>query len=385
MNTGIKPLYFDYCATTPVDPRVMERLLPFLKEHFGNSISSLHAYGWEAERAVENARKQAAECLGTTPHEIYFTSGATESNNWVLQGLTSKLNRDSKTKIHILSSPVEHNSILKTLEHLKACDQIDYDLVPVNSSGIVSVEDVKKLIRPETKLMSFMWVNNELGSINPIEELGKLARENKIYFHSDATQAVGKIPVNLSTLPVDLLSFSGHKIYGPKGVGGLFIRNHSPKVQIDPLLFGGGHERSMRAGTLNVPGIVGLGTAMNLIFAAGTTEQEKLANLKMKYLHHWKELGLIFHLNGEGSKQAPHILNITFESKDPSPLQIPGIAYSRGSACQSGDAGITHVLAALKMTQTQANHTLRISFGRFTTDEDFQKLTKILLEKYKIH
>lgn len=387
--SSTRPLYFDYCATTPVDPRVIDTITPYFTEKFGNSISSLHSYGWDAERAVENARRQVAEALHASPHEIFFTSGATESNNWVLQGLVSHLILTNKSKIHILSSPVEHNSIIKTLEHLKAIGQIDFDLVPVNQTGTVDPSEIEKRIRPETKLMSFMWVNNELGSINPIAEIGAIARKNQIYFHTDATQAVGKIPVDLSAAPVDLMSFSGHKIYGPKGVGALFIRGRNPKVQIHPLLYGGSHERNQRAGTVNVPAVVGMGIALQLIQDEGTAEHERLLKLKTKYFSEWNAKGLKFTINGyknplDSKFQAPHIMSMTLHSTQAEPTQLTGVAYSRGSACQSGEVGMSHVLSALNFDQNQANHTLRISFGRFTTDEDFLKLTKILLEKVKI-
>ena len=372
-----------------MDPKVMETIRPYFSEKFGNSISSLHAYGWEAERAVEDARKEVSDTIGATPHEIFFTSGATESNNWVLQGLTSRLRRESaleNKKIHIISSAIEHNSILKTLEHLKACDLITYDLAPVNSSGTVELESIKSLILPETKLISIMWVSNEIGSVNPIKEIGNLARESKIYFHTDATQAIGKLPVNLAEMPIDLMSFSGHKIYAPKGVGALFIRARQPKVQIDPLLFGGGHERAYRAGTLNVPSIVGLGQAMKLIKSEGGVEIKRMWDLKIKYLNIWWQAKLPFTLNGGNySNQSPHILSVTFNQNEIEPLNLQGVAYSRGSACQSGETSMSHVLQALKFSQEQANHTLRLSFGRFTTDKDFLKLTKILFEKFKIN
>ena len=254
-------IYLDYNSSTPVDPKVLDAMISFLKDDFGNPSSQGHPWGWAADKAVNTARSQVANLIGCDNKEITFTSGATESNNWALFGLVHHLQRKSPgEKIHIISCVIEHNSILNSLKYLQELG-VDVDFLNVDKQGLVSVEDIKSKIKPNTKLISIMWVNNEVGSINDVVAIGNLARAHQIYFHTDGTQAVGKIPMDLKNLPVDLLSFSGHKIYGPKGVGVLFKRRKDPFVDIDPLFLGGGQEGGQRSGTLNVPGIVGIGKA----------------------------------------------------------------------------------------------------------------------------
>ncbi|MBO9666429.1 MAG: cysteine desulfurase, partial [Bdellovibrio sp.] len=257
-------IYFDYNATTPVDPQVYSAMEPYFKEYFGNPASAAHHWGWAAENATQKARMQVASLIGAKASEITFTSGATESNNWVMFGLLSKLREENPTgPIHFITSNVEHSSIMKGMDALKKLN-VEVDFLPVNNHGQVEVATVLKAIKPHTKLMSFIWVNNEIGTINPIPEIAKVCKENQIYLHTDATQAIGKIPVNVNEMGIDLMSFSGHKIYGPKGVGALYIRSQNPKVVLNPLIYGGGQEKGLRSGTLNVPAIVGLGVASEI-------------------------------------------------------------------------------------------------------------------------
>jgi len=375
-----KFIYLDYCATTPTDPMVMKAMQPFFSEHFGNSASQLHPYGWEASTAVEKARKQVALGLKCAPQEIYFTSGATESNNWAIIGLVEHcLSEAPGQPIHIISAKTEHNSILGILSYLKKSRNIEVDFLPVNSAGMVTVDQVQKSIKPHTKLISLMWVNNELGSIHPISEISSLARQHKIYFHSDATQAVGKIPIDLQEAKIDLLSLSGHKIYGPKGVGALFIRKQDPVVSIHPLFHGGGQEKGLRSGTVNVPGVVGLGQAMENLHHSMTDDLNLIKNLRERILTSWQKADLQFRINGEG---IPHILNVTFLSPPKKGLGFPGIAFSKGSACHSDSQDPSHVLSALGIPAAEAVNTFRFSLGRTTTAEEIEQFLKIVTSKF---
>lgn len=372
-------LYFDFAATTPLDSRVYESMRPWMGTQFGNTLSN-HTWGWDADRACEKARTQVSQFLNAPKDWIFFTSGATEGNNWVLQGLTSQaLDIDKKEKIHIISSPTEHSSVLKTLQHLQKIGRAEVSWAEVNRYGFVDPAQVKKLITPHTQLMSFMWVNNELGGVNPVHELGALAHEHKIYFHTDATQAVGKVKIDLQNTPVDLLSFSSHKIYGPQGIGVLVIRGSHPKVEIPPFMFGGGHERSWRSGTLNVSGIVGTGAACELLNI--DVEVPRYENLRQFFLAELQsKLGpRKFILNTPEENRIPHVINISFpDGKIPSVM--PGkVALSRGSACLStGQMAISAVLKAVGVNTDVAQKTLRISLGRPTTKESLVKLADLI-------
>ncbi|MGZ3781698.1 MAG: cysteine desulfurase family protein, partial [Pseudobdellovibrionaceae bacterium] len=254
-----KNIYLDYNATTPVDPQVFQAMEPYFKEYFGNPASAIHQWGWMAENAVSKARSQVASLIGAKTSEVIFTAGATESNNWCVFGLISKIREENpKEPIHFITSCIEHSSVMKSMQEAQKMG-VEVDFLPVNKFGQVELDAVRKAIKPHTKLMSFIWVNNEIGTINPIPEIAKLAKEHQIYLHTDATQAAGKIPLNVTEMGIDLMSFSAHKIYGPKGVGALYIRSKDPKVQINPLIYGGGQEKGLRSGTLNVPAIVGFG------------------------------------------------------------------------------------------------------------------------------
>ncbi len=378
-----KSIYLDYSATTPVDEKVFTAMQPYFLERFGNSASQLHPYGWEAESAVEKARKQIASALEILPKEIYFTSGATESNNWAIQGLIEAWQEEApQASIHIISSNAEHNSILRVLEYAQKNRHVEVDFLPVGTDGRVSTEQVLQAIKPHTKLISLMWANNELGSLNPIQEISKITREKKIYFHTDATQAIGKIPLSLKETPVDLLSFSAHKLYGPKGVGALYLRSQNPTVQIRPLLYGGGQERGLRSGTLNVPGIVGFGQAMDLVKNQIVEEFKKALQLRQTLLKIWTEAEIRFRVNGAINHSVPQILNITFLEPEGS-FQLPGISFSKGSACHSEKQELSHVLRAIGLHSLEAEKTLRFSFGRMTTTEELKTLSEMLFSRFK--
>ncbi|MEK6772836.1 MAG: cysteine desulfurase family protein [Bdellovibrionota bacterium] len=378
------PIYLDYNATTPVDPRVVEVMTPYLREHFGNPSSSGHIWGWSAERAVQKSRQHIAELLGCTALDIFFTSGSTESNNWALRGLIENhFLRNPNEKFHVLTSSVEHNSVLKPLLQMQKLFPIELEILPVNSLGLVSIEQLKQKIKPSTRLMSFIWVNNEIGSINPIEDLAQLAHENNIVFHTDATQAIGKIPVNLKNSAIDLLSVSAHKMYGPKGVGALIVRQKSG-VQLEPLLCGGGQERSLRSGTLNVPGIVGLGEACRILKEEIAFEIPKSLQLQ-KYF--WSEIQKQCpkaRLNGsplteltqgfDKTSRSPVNLSVTFNKAFPAGgFQDPHLGVSASSACSTGSMSASHVLTGIGLSSEDAAKTLRFSFGRFTQESDLKE------------
>lgn len=385
-------LYFDYNATTPADPAVVQAMLPYFTEKYGNSMSTLHSYGWEAEEAVETARQTLAKFLNCTPLEITWTSGATESNNWVLQGLIEKIRTDenllsadransSESKIHILSSPVEHNSVMQALKRLENLKIAQVEFLKLDKTGAVDLQDLKNKLTPHTRLVCAMWVQNEIGTINPIQEISTLCRANKTYLLSDATQAIGKIQIDLQKTPVDFLSISSHKFYGPKGVGLLFQRNQNPHAEVAPLIWGGGHEHGRRSGTLNVPGIVGTAKAIELI---QQNFQEESARIRQLRDHFYAELRKIYptlKLNGPAlDLRSPNNLNLTFENCEV-PDHIPGLAISRGSACMSGKTTTSHVLTAIGLSLEQSKRTIRFSIGRWTTADEISQAIEII-KKY---
>lgn len=376
-------IYLDYNSSTPVDPKVLEAMLPFLKDDFGNPSSQGHPWGWAAEKAVNTARTQVATLIGCDNKEVTFTSGATESNNWALFGLIHHCMRQNPSdKIHVISSTIEHNSILNGLKYLNGLN-VEVDFLDVDKTGLVNIEDLKSKIKPHTRLISIMWVNNEIGSINDVIAIGRLAHSKQIYFHTDGTQAVGKIAMSLKDLPIDMLSFSGHKIYGPKGVGVLYKRRKDPYVDIDPLFLGGGQESGQRSGTLNVPGIVGIGKACELITSSLYSEIEHYRALLTQMLHGLKTHFPDIKLNGpaEISQRSPINLSITFPERlgtDLS-LRIPGVGVSTGSACSTGKISASHVLKGIGLSPEESSRTLRISVGRYTTAEDIKQT----LERFK--
>ncbi|HWU43527.1 MAG TPA: cysteine desulfurase family protein [Bdellovibrio sp.] len=374
-----KDIYLDYAATTPVDPEVFAKMEPYFKEHFGNAASAAHHWGWAAENATQKARAQVASLIGAKSTEVIFTSGATESNNWVIFGLISKLREENPYEpLHFITSCVEHSSIMKAMEAARKLN-VEVDILPVNHYGQVKIETVQAALKPHTKLMSFMWVNNEVGSFNPITELAKLAKENKIYLHTDATQAVGKIPVNVTEIGIDLMSFSGHKIYGPKGVGALYIRSKDPKVQINPLIYGGGQERGLRSGTLNVPAIVGLGAAAEICQHNLPLEMERMISLRNFMWHQLHESIPGIQLNGHPTERSPASLNISLPAKTETLLpHLQKLGVSTGSACSTGAMTISHVLHGIGLTSEQAQSSLRLSLGRWTTENEILRAVEIL-------
>ncbi|WP_417870014.1 cysteine desulfurase family protein [Bdellovibrio bacteriovorus] len=376
-DTGI---YLDYNATTPVDPRVYATMEPYFKEFFGNPASAGHHWGWIAENAVSKARTQVASFIGCKGMEVTFTGGATESNNWVIFGLISKLREESPdAPIHFITSNIEHSSIMKGMAAAQKMG-VEVDFLPVNKFGVVELETIKAAIKPHTKLMSFIWVNNEIGSINPIPEIAALCKENKIYLHTDATQAVGKIPLNVTEMGIDLMSFSGHKIYGPKGVGALYIRGKDPKVQLNPLIYGGGQERGLRSGTVNVPAVVGFGTACELCQQNFTAEVQHMKDLR-DFL--WSELQQNIpgvKLNGHPTDRSPANLNITLPGIKTEQIlpRLQKLGVSTGSACGTGAMVVSHVLKGLGLSTEEVQCSLRLSLGRWTTQDELSRAAQIL-------
>lgn len=371
-------IYLDYNSSTPVDPLVLNAITPFFKENFGNPSSQGHTWGWTADSAVQKSRTQIAKLLNCDAKEIFFTSGATESNNWALFGTFHHFLKN-KEKIHIISCPIEHNSVLNTIKYLESLGA-EVDWIQPNAEGIIEAKEVENKIKPHTRLISLMWVNNEIGSINPIHEIAELAHRNKIYFHSDGTQAVGKLPVDLQTDKIDMMSFSGHKIYGPKGIGVLFKRKKEPYVQIDPFMIGGGQESGERSGTLNVPGIVGIGEACRMISDNFQAEVKHYRDLSKLLLENLKSVFPELKLNGPGlDSRSPMNLSITFPEDCGTDLssRLIGLGVSSGSACSTGKIASSHVLKGIGLTPEQAARTLRISIGRMTTEADIMKAVSI--------
>lgn len=375
-----KVIYLDYAASTPVDEEVLQAMLPYFREKYGNSMAKTSLYGWEADDAVEGSRRRIARLLRCESHEITFTSGATESNNWAIEGVLGKFHGEN---IHILSSPVEHSSVLQKLYQVQRDRLAQVEFLKVNEWGQIDLEDLKNRLRPETRLVCAVWANNEVGTINPVPEIGRICREHGAWFLSDATQAIGKVPVDLSEVPVDLISFSAHKLYGPKGVGLLFHRRRGQLVDLPPLIYGGGHERGLRSGTVNVPGIVGMAKALEL------TERYSDEPRRLKELRDtlWEELNRRFErisLNGAPLQEqgpwplrSPSNLHVTF-AKAPDPLHLPGLAISQGAACQSGKTDPSAILAALGRTPEEARASLRLTVGRFTNPEDVLQAAEII-------
>ncbi len=380
MSEYLKPIYLDYNATTPLDPEVFLAMEPYFRLHFGNPASVTHPWGWAAQKGVHKARTQVASLISASPLEITFTSGATESNNWVVFGLLEKIRReDPKSPIHFVTSALEHSSITNVMKEAQ-CRGVEVDFVPTNKYGQVEIEAVRKVLKPHTQLMSFIWVQNEIGSINPIHELATLAHEKKIYLHTDATQAVGKIPVNLAATPVDFLSASGHKFYGPKGAGILYIRRKNPKISLPPYLFGGGQEHGHRSGTLNVPAIVGLGAAAELCQNKMPEEMPQTRFLRDTLWAGLQKNIPGVKLNGHPSDRSPGNLSLTFPGKNIEQLlpKLGRLGFSQGSACHTGSTDASPVLRNLGLTDSEAQGTLRLSFGRGTTKEDLDIALQVL-------
>lgn len=378
-----RPIYLDHHATTPIDPAVLDTMMPYLTERFGNAASQTHSYGWEAEEAVETAREQVATLIHAKPEEIVFTSGATESDNLALKGIAWAY-RDHGH--HIITITTEHKAVLDTCHRLEQ-QGFEVTYVPVDHTGRVNPEDIRQAITPQTILISVMHVNSEIGTIAPLAEIGAIAREHGVFFHSDAVQGVGKIPCVVDSLQVDLLSISSHKIYGPKGVGALYIRKtHPERIQLHPLLEGGGHERGIRSGSLNVPGIVGLGKAAELCQELRPTESERLLTLRER-LHQ----GLLARLddvtlNGHPKHRVPGNLNLSFARVQDESLLLSLkdiVALSAGSACNSAGHEASYVLRAIGIDDDLAHSAIRFGLGRYTTEAEIDIVIDAVAEKVK--
>lgn len=364
----MKPIYFDNHSTTQLDPRVLQAMLPYFTEMFGNSASRNHAYGWEAEEAVEKSRGQIASLIGANSKEIVFTSGATESNNLAIKGVAEMYAEKGN---HIITAATEHKAVLDTCKHLeKKGYRITY--LPVMGDGRIDVEMLQSAITDKTILISIMYANNEIGVLQPIAEIGKLAKERGVLFHTDAVQAVGKVPVNVISDNIDLMSITAHKMYGPKGVGALYVRRKGPRVQLTAQLDGGGHERGMRSGTLNVPGIVGLGEACAIAKAEMAEESKRLSGMRDRLRAKFEAaLDEVF-INGSMEHRLPHNLNMSFAYVEGESLLmgINDIAVSSGSACTSATLEPSYVLKALGLGDDMAHTSIRFGLGRFNTDAE---------------
>lgn len=372
------PIYMDYQATTPVDPRVLDQMLPFFREDFGNAASRNHAFGWRAEAAVERARQQCAEVIGANEKEIVFTSGSTEAINLAMKGVAEMYGHKGK---HIITCETEHKAVLDTAKHLeKQGFQVTY-LAP-DKTGRVTAADVAAALRPDTILVSLMWANNEVGTIHDVRNIGALCHEKGVLFFTDATQAVGKIPVDVEADHVDLLCFSGHKLYGPKGVGALYVRRKNPRVRLVAQMDGGGHERGMRSGTLNVPGIVGLGAACELARQEMASEAERAIQLRDRLEQRIASRLDFVHFNGNREHRLPGCLNLSFSYVEGESLLmgINDIAVSSGSACTSASLEPSHVLRAMAVGDELAHSSVRFGIGRYTTQADVDYAADKLVE-----
>ncbi|MEP5611151.1 MAG: IscS subfamily cysteine desulfurase [Cyclobacteriaceae bacterium] len=362
--SSVRRVYLDNNATTPVDPRVLEEMLPYFNEKFGNAASRNHAFGWEAEESVQHAREQVAHVIGANPKEIIFTSGATESNNLAIKGVAQ---RNAENGNHIITCSTEHKAVLDPANRLQESG-LDVTYLNVNSEGLIDLAELERAITDQTILITIMYANNETGVIQPIEEISQVAKRHNVIFMTDATQAVGKIPVDVKNLDVDLMSFSSHKLYGPKGVGVLYVRS---KVKLAAQIEGGGHERGMRSGTLNVPGIVGMGKACELCSSEMQEEERRLRPLRDKLEEAVLKISRT-NRNGHSSERLAHVSNISLEDVDGEKLllSLHEIAVSQGSACTSATFEPSHVLRAMGISDELAFSTLRFGLGRFTTEEE---------------
>ena len=375
------PIYMDYHATTPMDPRVFETMKPYFMEVFGNAASRNHSFGWQAEEAVEKARKQIADLVGASPKEIVFTSGATESNNLALKGVAEMYAEKGN---HIITAATEHKAVLDTCKRLEK-HGIRVTYLPVQTNGLVDLEMLKDAITDKTILVSIMYANNEIGVIQNMPEIGKIAKAKGVLVHSDGTQAAGKVPVNVIKDNIDLMSLSGHKLYGPKGVGALYVRRKSPRVQITAQMDGGGHERGMRSGTLNVPGIVGLGEACAICQAEMPEESKRMAYLRDKLRNKLEaELDEVY-INGTMEHRLPNNLNISFSYVEGESLLmgINDVAVSSGSACTSATLEPSYVLKALGAGDDQAHSSIRFGLGRFNTEEQVDYVAAKVIDVVK--
>ena len=371
------PIYFDYSATTPVDPRVAEKMIPYLVEKFGNPASRSHAFGWEAEAAVEEAREEVARLVNADPKEIVWTSGATESNNLALKGAANFYSGKGR---HLITAKTEHKAVLDTCRELER-QGFEVTYLDVQDNGLIDLDVFKSALRPDTILVSVMFVNNEIGVIQPIAEIGEICREKGIIFHVDAAQATGKVDIDLATLKVDLMSFSAHKTYGPKGIGALYIRR-KPRVRLEAQMHGGGHERGFRSGTLATHQIVGMGEAFRLAREEMATENKRIGALRDRLLKGLSDIEHVF-VNGDLTQRVPHNLNISFAYVEGESMlmAIKDLAVSSGSACTSASLEPSYVLRALGRDDELAHSSIRFTIGRFNTEEEVDYAIALLHEK----
>jgi cysteine desulfurase len=362
-----QPIYLDYQATTPLDPRVLEAMMPYFTHQFGNPHSRSHSYGWEAEEGVEKARAQVARLIGADEKEVIFTSGATESNNLAIRGV-AEFYKDRKN--HIVTTVTEHKCVLDTCRHLQE-QGFEVTYLPVQKNGLIDLDALRAAITDKTVVVSVMAVNNEIGVIQPLAEIGKICREKKAFFHTDAAQAAGKIPLDVEAMNIDLMSISGHKIYGPKGIGALYVRR-KPRVRLVPLIVGGGQERGFRSGTLPTPLCVGLGEAAEIATKEMDEESKRLAKLQERLLKGLQSKLTDIVVNGDLEQRIPGNLNISFAYVEGESLMmgIKNLAVSSGSACTSASLEPSYVLRALGVEEDMAHTSLRIGLGRFTTEHE---------------
>ena len=366
MDTPHFPIYMDYSATNPCDPRVVDAMIPWLREHFGNPASRSHAWGWEAEAVVEKSREQVASLIGADPREIVWTSGATESNNLALKGAAHFYKSKGK---HVITVKTEHKAVLDTCRELER-QGFEVTYLDVQADGVLDLDVFKAAIRPDTILVSVMFVNNEIGVIQDMAAIGAICREKGIIFHSDAAQATGRVDIDLASLPVDLMSLTSHKTYGPKGIGALYVRR-KPRVRLEAQMHGGGHERGMRSGTLPTHQIAGMGEAYRIAKAEMHEENKRIQVLHERMLNGLKDVEEVF-LNGHPEKRVPHNLNMSFNFVEGESLimGIKGLAVSSGSACTSASLEPSYVLRALGRSDELAHSSLRMTIGRWTTEEE---------------
>jgi cysteine desulfurase len=372
------PIYMDYHATTPVDPRVLEQMLPYFTEKFGNAASRNHSFGWTAEAAVEKAREQVAALIGADAKEIVFTSGATESNNLAVKGIAQFMAEKGK---HIITSKIEHKAVLDSCRALER-EGFEITYLEPSQDGLVDPAKVAAALRPDTVLVSVMFANNEIGTINDVAAIGALCRSKGVYFHTDAVQGLGKVPFDVNTNTVDLVSITAHKMYGPKGVGALYVRR-KPRVRLTPQLDGGGHERGMRSGTLNVPGIVGLGAAAELAQKEMAAESVRIKGLRDRLNQRITSRVSHVVLNGHVEKRLPGNLNLSFAYVEGESMlmALKDVAVSSGSACTSASLEPSYVLRALGIGDELAHSSIRFGLGRFTTQEEVDYVADLVVSK----
>ncbi len=376
------PIYMDNHATTPVDPRVLEAMLPYFNGRFGNAASRNHSFGWEAEEAVDKARASIAAIIGAKPKEIIFTSGATESDNLAIKGGVEFYKEKGS---HVITCVTEHKAVLDSCRALERQGRATVTYLPVDPYGMVDPDDVRKAITDGTVLITIMWANNEIGTIHPVAEIGRIAKEKGILFHCDAVQAIGKVPVSAEAAGIDLMSLTAHKIYGPKGVGALYVRSKAPRARLSPIIDGGGHERGMRSGTLNVPGIVGFGAACAIAAHEMAEEAQRLTDLRGRLHAGICERLDDVHLNGHPTQRLPGNLNLSFAYVEGESLLmgINDVAVSSGSACTSATLEPSYVIRALGVSDELAHSSIRFGLGRFNTAEEVDYVTERVVKEVR--